>query len=297
MIAPAHLVIETQTCAAAFGLALWDAATGRLAGDGLVVRVAPQVAGRTLPAVVAAPNRRGIFVIHRLPVAAVSPPAALLVDVRDPMGRFVPFVMHLDAAGGPGLLAPPCLGGIDGLPADSPPGRGSASGNLPGVPLFSTPARTPQAGAAVVRTALVDGGSHRPAAFAVIEVREGGRVLGRGVADARGEVAISFPYPEPSVLPPWSPPARPAPPVPLTSQSWTLDVAVRYHRDLPRYGMAIGGGALRDPSPDVCELLAQPLARLAIDSPPAPVTEIRLHYGQELVLAGPNGDPLLVNPA
>ena len=292
MIAPPHLVIERQTCVAAFGIAFWDTAAGRLAGEGLRVHVAPQVAGHTLAPVLAPPNRRGVFVIHRLPIAVTdSPPVSLLVDVRDPLGRFLPFVMHLEPDAAPGLIAPPCLAAIDLPSSDSPP---AAAGSL-FVPLVSTPARTPPAGSAVVRAALVDAGRREPAAFALLEVRDAGRLLGRGVADGRGEVAVAFPYPEPSVLPPWSPPARPAPPTPLIAQSWPLEVAVRYRRALPRYAALASRGA--PPAPDLCELLTQPHATLATASPAVPVTGFTVHYGQEFVLAGPDGGPLVVDPA
>jgi hypothetical protein len=125
--------------------------------------------------------------------------------VYDPIGRFLPFVMHVDLRDEPGLLVPPCTAAAALTTDASPPEKPAF------VPLLNTPARTPPAGTAVVRASLRDGDTGQPAAFAMLEVREAGRAIGRGVADERGEVAVMFAYPEPSALPPWSPPARAGP--------------------------------------------------------------------------------------
>jgi hypothetical protein len=40
---------------------------------------------------------------------------------------------------------------------------------------------------------------------------------------------------------------------------------------------------------DLCEVLEQPLATVAATSPPLPFDEVRLCYGEELILGGRGG--------
>ena len=62
---------------------------------------------------------------------------------------------------------------------------------------------------------------------------------------------------------------------------WPLELVVRWRRDLPRLADARGGA----PLPDLCELLAQPVAEAVADgSPPDPVHDASLAHGQPLVL-------------
>ena len=93
---------------------------------------------------------------------------------------------------------------------------------------------------------------------------------------------------------PGSPPGPPAPAHPLDQAAWTLQIAVRWQRGLPLHHT--------DPAqpdlPELCALLTQPLAALSTaTSPPEPLHEALLQYGQTLVLAADSGARTLVHPA
>ena len=119
-----------------------------------------------------------------------------------------------------------------------------------------------------------------------------GRLLGRGIADRRGEVLATFAYPEPITPLPGSPPGPPVPVPPLTSQSWPVSIRVRFRRTLPTYP-----ASSTDALPDLCELLGQPLAAVRTASPPAPFTGATLRYGEPLVLGAESGAELFLSPA
>ena len=96
----------------------------------------------------------------------------------------------------------------------------------------------------------------------------GGRA--RGVADARGAVAVFLPYPPlPTTVA--SPPAQSRPS--LLEQTWPLSIEAFY------------GGPLD--GLDLCAVLDQPRAAIAQASPPAQTVSQTLRYGRELVLPGP----------
>jgi hypothetical protein len=302
MRAPAHVVIETVTHVTLFGLGLWDAATNRLVSDGMEVRIFRLAGTRPVEPVLARANRRGIFVARGVAGlraleagagddafwGALPPPRPFLVEVRDLLERYTSFVVHVGLPAGRGLTVPPCIAELAPLEsvASPPP--------LPVyVPLFGTAARTVHAGMTAVRATLVDAVTRRPAESAVLEVRESGRVIARGIGDARGEVAAVFAYPEPPAAPPSSPPGPAARPQPLAAQTWDLDISVRYRRDLPRYTP----DPARPPLADLCDVIAQPPAAVTTSSPPITVAAVTLRYGEELVLGGDAGAELLISPA
>ena len=163
----------------------------------------------------------------------------------------------------------------------------------PYVPLFASPSRPVPAGMTAVRAALKDAATGAAAAYAVLEVRADGQLLARGVADERGEVAAVLAYPEVSALPPWSPPGVPTPRLRLADQSWTIDVTVRYRRNLPR----VRPDPAQPAVPDLCDVIQQPVATVATSSPPATLGELVLRYGEELMLAAEAGGELLIGPA
>ena len=139
---------------------------------------------------------------------------------------------------------------------------------------MSTPARVVPAGVAVLRATLRDADTGGPAAWALLETG-----TGRGVADARGEVAVLFPYPP---LPSFggSPPSSTR--RPLLEEQWTVTIDGFYDR-LPQ-----------DVTPDLCDLLAQRRAdTLQSLSPPTAVAPQTLTYGRELVVP----EPLYLAPA
>jgi hypothetical protein len=148
----------------------------------------------------------------------------------------------------------------------------------------------------VVRASLTDANTGTPAEFAVLEVRESNRLLGRGIADARGEVAAFFAYPEPIAHPVWSPPHAPPAEQRLVDQRWKVDVSIRYRRGLRRFASEPARpGRVPDPTrpplADLCDILQQPIAHVTTTSPPMTVGEQDLRYGEELVLA-----ELLIDP-
>lgn len=297
---PVPTIIETQRLVAPFGLGLFDAALGRMVSEGMAVRLLRRVGNDLAAPISARANRRALFSAQDLPGlrgfeagALLSPPLPWLVEVRDAWGRYTPFAVEALLPHPGLLLQPPCSAALWPQPVSSP------TAPLPlGLPLLGTPARPVPAGQAVVRATLVDGDHAGPAAWAVLEVWLDGRLLGRGVADARGEVAASFAWPEPAdplpVFSPGSPPGPPAPAHPLDQARWPLQIAVRWQRGLPLHRT--------DPAqpdlPDLCALLTQPPARLSTaTSPPEPLHEALLLYGQTLVLAAASGARILVHPA
>lgn len=156
------------------------------------------------------------------------------------------------------------------------------------IPLFATPARVVPAGWAVVRASLrelplADPDVAAPAAWALLDVFNGATLLATGMADARGEVLLAFPYP--------APPDAGATPRSAFDHQWSLRLAVRYQRSAAAS------------VPLLCALLAQPvksIARSVAGAPPAPVLgadlPISLRYGQPLAAATPGARALFVQP-
>jgi hypothetical protein len=228
-------------------------------------------------------NHVGVFVLAGVPGLALAehgagddaywadPPAQTIVtvDVDDSRGRFLPFSFDADL---------PARGMFE-LACGSPPGADGP------IVLFSSAARPVPAGCAVVRADLWDADADAPAAWALLEVQPPGLPPARGLADARGRVAVVFPYPEPSGLD-GSPPSleRRA----LSAQSWTVQLRAF-------------AAAQADPvpaRPDLCTVLTQPEATLlAGESPATPLTDATLDYGRELVLRTSPQSVLVLTPA
>ena len=287
-------VLEQLTRITPFGLGLWDVAAGALVSEGLSVRLRRFADAQVDAALDAHPNRAGIFIAEDLPAlrafemgieeswTPASPPQLFLVEVRDALGRFTPFVMTLSLPQR-GLAVPHCvtfarLPELPAPPAASPPAR------LRYVPLFSAATRLPPAGMAVVRATLINVDSGVPAHHAVLEVHDGDDTLGRGIADEQGQVAVFFAYPEPEVpfgsSPPTSPPSLTTARA-LTDQEWTLAIKVRFGSNLTRYTLDRDRPAVAD----LCALLDQPeVDALTSASPPSVLSEVTLSYGEELLL-------------
>lgn len=308
MSALAPDVLERVTFVTFFGLRLWDTATESVHSDGVDVRVYPYIAGRTGAPLQATSNRTGIFYVPRLPglreyelsvsdadfwSAWPSPLPAIpfLVEVRDRRERFTPFVLQLTLPSTRrGPVVPPCIEQL--VPIESPPQPAPAY-----VPLFSTAGRAVPAGLTAIRATLRDADTGGPAEYAVLEVSESGRLVARGIADARGEVAALMSYPEPKPPPASSPPSSPpgaTAALSLSQQEWPLDIAVRYDAALSRYRP----DPKRTPLADLCAVIEQPYAVL-MSSPPAPLNNAVLRFGRELVLgahAGASAE-LFIRPA
>jgi hypothetical protein len=302
MIAPPHKVIERLTRVAPFGLGLWDLTLGRLVADEMTVTIFRLADSRTFETVSAIANRSGVFVPHDLFGGAVfdekwhpasaSPADRLLITIRDTLDRYLPFALHLDPPLERGFAVPFCLANLEPIASSavSPPAPS------PYVPLFASPSRSVPAGMTAVRAALQDALTGAKAAYAVLEVHVDGQLLARGVADERGEVAAVFAYPEVTALPPWSPPGAPPPRLRLVEQKWTIDVTVKYRRNLPRFPLEPvrreARDAVRREAPDLCDVLQQPVATI-LTSLPVP---LEVQYGEELVLAEKPGSELLIRP-
>jgi hypothetical protein len=281
-------IVERIAHVVPVGVRLIDVATGRPVADGVTVRLVPPRRGA--PAIAAFRTPSGVFAAHGIArprawelrdvgddgelVDVVPEPVVFRVEVRDGSGRFHSFAvddMRVPfEAGGP--LSPP----------DSPPGS-PPDGDPRELPLYSAPSRPVPPGMAAVRARLVHASDRRPAGWAALEVdpRSGG-VPFRGVADARGEVLVLFPYPPPGglVLSPPSGTKRS-----LTDTVWTIGLRAF----LPHPGSPPEPAEL----PELRRLVEQVPTTLTTTAS-TPVGEATLRYGRELVLRSPDDAVLLV---
>ena len=256
-------VLEQLTLVAPLGLRLRDEVTRTDISDGLSVVVYP--AAEPERRFDGMPNASGIFVFSNLPGlrdvergdAPITPSFPFVLEVRDRKGRYLPWTTTIDL---------PALG-------------------VQTLPLYSSSARVTPDGMGALRAELIDenGG---PAAWALIEATAGEQRLMTGIADERGRVMLPLFYPKPGFTL-GSPGASRTP---ITSQSWSVDVTIRYRR--------------RDPIPDVPDLddiLSQPIATASLPtSPPTAWSGGTLRFGRELVPETAGGDvmpALLITPA
>lgn len=280
MTTPAHVVLERPVFRPAFGMALRCDSTGRRVTSGLRVRVAAVAGGRQPPAVEAVPSAGGIHALHRLPMAGGGQAVVRIVDTA---GRYLPTRLRTTLP----LPAAPALNGAACVAGD--------------VPLFLRPDQPAPAGLATVRAAIWNATADAPAAFALLLLREprSGRLLGRGLADERGQVLVAIAPGEPIDA---DGAASPPLPQPAASRSWSLQVEVRYDPALVRHTDAGFGPPDRpgaEPWPDLCELLAQPPrpAFAGRVSPPSPLDLATLRQGEPLILAADAGGLVVVHPA
>jgi len=273
-------VIDRLARHAALGVQFWDSgeATSAIAGLHVEVLSRANPHARTIAHV----NRSGVYVAHAVPglrdfefsdaepdVLWSTATRLYRVEVRDPFGRFLPLAFDADlpARGlftwrAP-LLSPPQLLALPGEPG-SPPLL-----LLERVPLFSAPSRPVPEPLAVVRAHLREVGTEREAAWSLLGVSIDGDLRGLGLADARGRVAVLFPYPEPPRITLASPPEA------RNDFTWQIALTAFWSRESPPR-----------PVPDLADLadvfsaLATPRAVIeSIASPPVP---LRLTYRQAL---------------
>ena len=201
--------VERVARNAALGVRFWDIATGDLAVDGLRV----EVFHRANPYVraVARPGPSGVYVAHAVPglrefeFADAEPAGALWpaatrayrIEVSDPQSRYLPLAFDADLPAR-GLftwlapwLSPPRAVPFPFTPGSPPPAM------VDRIPLYSAPSRPPPDPLAVVHAHLVEEGTRRELAWALLGASIGGVPCGLGLADQRGRVMILFPYPEP----------------------------------------------------------------------------------------------------
>ena len=282
------VILERLTLVAPLGIRFWDLVSDTPIGTELTVTAYPRNNPAQRVPVIA--NRSGIYMAAHLPglrepeqgagdAGYWQRPAArrpFVVEVKDRLRRFQPFQFAIDLPAS-GLVTLDCA--FRASPLASPPA------GMPRVPLYSTPMRAAPGGMAVLRASLCDVRDARnvvPAAWVLLEARQADRLLGQGIADAKGQIVLMFPWPEPQV---------PGPP--LQQQTWTIQVTAAYAplRPVPTL-------------PDLCAVLNQPPATLWADSDlHTPLTQVVLPFGQETVLRSRHaGDgsllsELLVTPA
>ena len=283
-------LFERNVRPAPLGVRFWDGVVGTFVRDGLHVAAYPAdnpsrratgyLAGSSTFAFRDLPGLRGfeLAVGSDDPWASPLPLRPFVVDVTDGSGRFLPsrFTVGVPHAG---IFSPDCL------LADMAVGA---------VPLFSAAGREPPGVKVKVRAELWDLLAEAPAAWALVEARVGGTLIGRGVSDEKGKVVVMGPYPAPPASPFDSPPSAPRP---LTSQTWTVTLAAWYTPARP------------DPAvPDLCAVLGQGPATLWADpARAAAFPGATLTFGRDLVarstdpstgkilhvlLISPSGSPL-----
>ena len=257
------VVLDSVTIVTPLGLRFRDVATGRVVTGGLDVRHRDRTAVLTPSGVWALSHLPGL---HELETGegdaaywASVTPRAFEVEVADPRRRYLPLRLQTNAPFR-GLFQPVC-----GSPL------------LADVPLFAAPSQPPPAGFGIVRADLREP-SGAPAAWAILEVRPDGATMALGMADERGVVAVSLPYPKPSATA-GSPPRGIQ--RSLADERWMLQVACRYDRSCPP-----------ERPPDLCDALDQAPATLDLHG----VTP-ELAYGRELVLQTPGQSEVLVTAA
>ncbi len=276
MTTPALLVLERPLLRPAFGMAFRAEATGRRVPEGLRVRVAAVAGGRQGPAVGADAGPGGIHALHRLPHAAGG---TAVVRVEDLQGRYLPtrLVTTLPLPPAPAFNGTPCVAGE--------------------VPLFLRPEQPAPAGMAAVRASVWNATAGAPAAFAMVLLRDPakGRLLGRGLADERGQVLVPVAPGEPVDAD-----GGASPPLPRPAAQRRWDLLVELHFD-PALVLRTdpGFGPRAAAWPDLCDLLAQPLcpAFAGPGSPPQALTLATLRQGEPLVLAADAGGLVVVHPA
>jgi hypothetical protein len=300
-------VIESITSVTPMGVRFWDEVTSSPIRDGLSVsayaiadslsRIQTLADNRQVMTVVAPrvqgfPNRRGVYVLRKLPGLRMAEQGAgdanywasvrthaFAIEVVDTYQRFQPcsFVANLPAQG---------MFRLNCLPMNAPPGASPES-----VTLYTAPGRVTPGAMAVLRADLWDMEANIPAAWALLEAQIAGQPPARGYANFNGQVTIIFPIPEPvntALSSPGAPLGTTA--IPLTQQVWQVQLQAAYQRLSPIPAI-----------PDLCAIFAQQAATLWMDSTQRqPITSATLKFGQELVVR--SQDPafpsnLLITPA
>ena len=278
---------DTVTITAPLGLRFRDESTGELVGEGL--RVAVFEPSKPAGKVQAIANPSGVYVVHHAPGliaiehgigdakfwSSLPPKRNFVVAVTDAERRFQPFQIdvQLPQRGIFNWVSPFGM---------SPPGSAS------GIPLYSSPVRKVPAGMAVVRADLWDASNDLPAAWTVVEVLVDDQLVGRGIADDQGRLAVIFPQPAPPRFTALSSPSVGSPPavtgLPLTEQTWGLNLRALYEPmdPLPLFP---GESGPEQGLPDLRAMLSQPEATLWADPElTIPLTTVSLSYGRELIL-------------
>jgi hypothetical protein len=286
------MVLERLSMVCPLGVRFRDEATGAYVTDSISAAIYPvsqpelRTSGIT--------NQGSIFVFRNLPGlrevehgegdakywSEQTPRFDYVLEVRDRSGRFLPYKLPIQ------LPQRRILGIELSSPIASPLAIqiGSEEGALP---LFSSPARAAVDGMGVLRATLVDAGTQKPAAWALVEAKAGEQRLVTGMADLEGRVMLPLYYPKP-VITLGSPGSTNTP---LTQQTWAVDFTVRYRRREPVPEI-----------PDLVDVLTQPAAMAwEQTSPLTEWTRATLQFGRELRLSTASGGvgtaALLITPA
>ena len=277
MIVPESILLEQVSLLTPLAIRFRDPATRSLVSEGLDVSVRTLAGGgRAVPAF---PNRSGMFVARGLPglrdlEAGAGDDAfwddlsdtdrrTFAIEVNDRKGRYLPWRIEADLPNR-GLVSPACLPSL-------PP--------MSGVPLYSSPARPPVPGMAVIRvemdTVSTDGDSV-PARWALVQVKVGPETA-LGLADERGVAMVLVPYPKPGN----------GSTVPLSDMEWPVELQVSWSPDPAAPKL-----------PELCQTLGQQPASVFRDRAGteafAPLAGLR--FGRELVLTGDPSGKVFVRP-
>jgi len=287
---PEVKVLEELTWVAPFGVRFWDVTAMSPAGAGLTVVAYPS--GFPDLRFVADVNRTGVYLFHNLPGmrrmesgsgdadfwSAHPPQIPFQIEVSDGLERYLPYQLS--------VLMP--NHGLYGL-AGSPPSI-ALTPDATWLPIFSAPARALPSPKAIVRALLQDDAG-APAAWALVTAQVPGSLVMAGLADDRGVLSLTLPYPEPRNSP-FSSPLGPGS-LKLSDQTWPLTISVFY--------TSRSGGQML---PDLEEVLRQGRATVWQDTAhSAPADSFTLQFGMDLVLrsvdavTGRQLPVLLVTPA
>lgn len=279
--------IDSLTMVAPLGLRFRDESTGDFVGDGLSVAVFEpgKPAGKTQ----AVANPSGVYVAHHAAgLTAIEhgrggaefwsnlpPKKNFVVAVTDEERRFQPFQIEVQ------------LPERSVLTWASPFGL-SPPDDTASIPLYSSPVRRVPAGMAVLRADLWDASNDLPAAWAVVEAYIDSQLITRGMADDQGRLALIFPQPAPRRFTASSPPGITSPPgatgLPLTEQTWSINLRALYERTDPP-PLLPGEFEPEQQFPNLRATLSQPEATLWADPErTTPLGTVSLSYGRELIL-------------
>ena len=284
-------VIDRVQRNTAFGVRFWDTASA----SGVIPGLQVEVFARTRPGARARAQMTpsGIYVTHAVPGLRewefmeagsdelwAQAASRYRVEVRDPMGRFLPIAFDADLPArslftwrAPWFSPPRAivLPGEPGSPAQL---------MLERVPLFSAPARGLPHAAAVLRAQLRILGLERPAAWTLLAVTIDGAVRGIGLSDAEGRIAVVFPYPEPPRR------ALTSPPEARNDFSWELELTAFI--PAPLLASPPRAVPLADLT-DIFDALNTP--RVVVESFISPALPLRLSYREPLTVrtAGATG--------
>jgi hypothetical protein len=289
-------VLEELTWVAPFGVRFWDVTTMAPAGAGLTVVTYPDgFPDLRCPAYV---NRTGVYFFHGLPGmrrfengdgnedfwAANPPSIPFTLEVSDAQGRYLPYQFS--------VLMP--AHGLYGSAAS--PLSLTLTPDATWLPIFSAPARALPGPSAVVRAQLMDDAAKAPAAWALVIAEVAGSLVMTAVADDRGVVSLTLPYPEPQNSP-FASPLGPGS-LKLSDQTWPLAISVFY---TPR---PASPGSANFVLADLEEVLRQAPATAWRDTAhSAPASSFTLQFGKDLVLrsldsgTGRDLPVLLITPA